>query len=143
MIVWGNHSTTQFPDPLHCEIDAQVIEPDHDWVEQEFIPAVQQRGAQVIETCGASSAGSAANAIVDHVRDWILGTAEDDWVSMRVIFGGHYGIEPDIIYSFPVTTKNGEWRIVPDLAINDFEARMMSKTQTELLEERDAVQHLL
>ena len=143
MIVWGNHSTTQFPDPLHCEIDAKVIKPDHDWVEQEFIPAVQQRGAKVIETRGASSAGSAANAIVNHVRDWTLGTAEDDWVSMGVFSSGHYGIEPGMIYSFPVTTKNGEWRIVPDLAISDFEARMMSKTQKELLEERDAVQHLL
>ena len=143
MIIWGNHSATQFPDPLHCEIDTKVIAPDHDWVEKEFIPAVQQRGAKVIEARGASSAGSAANAIVDHVRDWTLGTAENDWVSMGVISSGHYGIEPGMIYSFPVTTKNGEWRIVPDLPINDFEARMMSETDKELLEEREAVDHLL
>ena len=143
MIVWGNHSATQFPDPLHCEIDDKVIAPDHDWVEQEFVPAVQQRGAKVIEARGASSAGSAANAIVDHIHDWILGTAEDDWVSMGVFSGGHYGIEPGMIYSFPVTTKDGEWRIVPDLDINDFEAKMMSKTEIELLAERDAVWHLV
>ena len=97
-------------------------------MEQEFIPAVQQRGAKVIETRGASSAGSATNAIVNHVRDWTLGIAEDDCVSMGVISGGHYGIEPGMIYSFPVTKKNGEWRIVPNLKINDFEAKMMSKT---------------
>ena len=143
MIIWGNHSATQFPDPLHCEIDAKVIAPDHDWVEQEFIPAVQQRGAKVIEARGASSAGSAANAIVDHMRDWTLGTAENDWVSMGVFSSGHYGIEPGMIYSFPVTTKDGEWRIVPDLPVNDFEAEMMAKTHKELHDERDAVWHLV
>ena len=143
MIIWGNHSSTQFPDPLHCEIDAKAIAPDHDWVEQEFVPAVQQRGADVIEARGASSAGSAANAIIDHMRDWILGTAENDWTSMGVISSGAYGIEPGIVYSFPVTTKDGEWCIVPDLEINDFETGMMSKTEKELLDERSAIEHLL
>ena len=143
MIIWGNHSATQFPDPLHCEIDAKVIAPDHDWVEQEFIPAVQQRGAKVIEARGASSAGSAASAIVDHMHDWILGTAENDWTSMGVISDGSYGIEPGIVYSFPVITENGEWHIVPDLAINDFETKMMLETKSELLDERNAVDHLL
>ena len=143
MIIWGNHSATQFPDPLHCEIDAKALQPDHDWVEQEFIPAVQQRGAEVIEARGASSAGSAANAIVDHLRDWTFGTAENDWVSMGVVSDGHYGIEPGIVYSFPVITKNGQWRIVPDLAVNDFETKMMLETEKELHEERSAVEHLL
>ena len=143
MIIWGNHSATQFPDPLHCEIDAKAIMPDHSWVEQEFIPAVQQRGAKVIEARGASSAGSAANAIVDHIRDWILGTVENDWTSMGVISSGHYGIKPGIVYSFPVTTKDGEWRIVPDLTVNDFEAQMMSTTERELFDERKAIEHLI
>ena len=112
-------------------------------MEQEFIPAVQQRDTKAIEVRSASSAGSAANAIVDNMHDWILGTAENDWVSMGVFSGGHYGIEPGMIYSFPVTTKDGEWRIVPDLDINDFEAKMMAKTEIELHDERDAVYHLL
>ena len=143
MIIWGNHSATQFPDPMHCEIDGETIRLDPDWMSQEFIPAVQQRGAKVIEARGASSAGSAANAITNHIHDWVLGSAENDWVSMGVIADGSYGIEPGIVYSFPVTTKDGQWRIVQNLPLNDYECKMMSETEKELREERSAIEHLL
>ena len=143
MIIWGNHSATQFPDPLHCEIDGVAAQLDHDWMNQEFIPAVQQRGAKVIAARGASSAGSAANAIVDHIHDWVLGTAENDWVSMGIVADGSYGIEPGIVYSFPVTTKDGQWRIVQDLSLNDYERQMMAATEKELCEERSAIEHLI
>ena len=143
MIIWGNHSATQFPDPMHCEIDGEPIRLDHDWMSQEFIPAVQQRGAKVIEARGASSAGSAANAITNHIHDWVLGNAENDWISMGVIADGSYGIEPGIVYSFPVTTKDGQWRIVQNLSLSDYECKMMSETEKELREERSAIEHLL
>jgi len=139
MIIWGNHSATQFPDPLHCEIDGAPAQLDQNWLSREFVPAVQQRGAKVIATRGASSAGSAANAVVDHIRDWVLGTAENDWVSMGVVSDGSYGIEEGLVYSFPVTTRNGEWKIVADLPLNDYELGMMAATEKELREERAAV----
>ena len=143
MIIWGNHSATQFPDPLHCEIDGESARLEHDWMNQEFIPAVQQRGAKVIEARGASSAGSAANAIVNHMHDWVLGTAENDWVSMGVVADGSYGIEPGIVYSFPVTAEDGQWRIVQNLPLNDYEHNMMSETEKELREECSAIEHLI
>ena len=143
MIIWGNHSATQFPDPLHCEANSTPISLDDDWMIQTFIPAIQQRGAKVIEARGASSAGSAANAIVDHIRDWVLGTPLGDWVSMGVVADGSYGITPGIVYSFPVTTKNGHWHIVQDLPLNDYERKMMAVTEKELCEERSAVEYLL
>lgn len=143
MIIWGNHSATQFPDPLHCEIDGESTRMKQDWMDLEFIPAVQKRGAEVIEARGASSAASAANAIVDHMHDWILGTKENDWVSMGVVADGSYGIKSGIVYSFPVTTKNGQWHIVQNLSLNDYEHKMMAETEKELREERSAIEHLL
>ena len=143
MIIWGNHSVTQFPDPLHCEIDNAAVEIDAAWMKNEFIPAVQQRGAKVIEARGASSAGSAANAIVDHIHDWVLGTAGGDWASMGIVSDGSYNIQPNIVFSFPVTTTQGDWTIVPDLSLNDFERDMMALSEKELCEERDAVKALL
>ena len=143
MIIWGNHSATQFPDPSHCEIDGENVQLDQDWISREFVPAVQQRGAKVIEARGASSAGSAANAIVDHIHDWVLGTAKNDWVSMGVVADGSYDIAPGIVYSFPVTVQNGQWRIVRDLQLNDYERKMMVETERELREERAAIEHLL
>ena len=143
MIIWGNHSASQFADPLHCEIDGKNVQLDQDWMSREFVPAVQQRGAKVIEARGASSAASAANAIVDHIHDWVLGTAANNWVSMGVVADGSYGIESGIVYSFPVTTKDGQWHIVQDLPLNDYERKMMAETEKELREERRAVEHLL
>ena len=143
MIIWGNHSASQFADALHCEIDGKNIQLDQDWMSREFVPAVQQRGAKVIEARGASSAASAANAIVDHIHDWVLGTAANNWVSMGVVADGSYGIESGIVYSFPVTTKDGQWHIVQDLPLNDYERKMMAETEKELREERRAVEHLL
>ena len=143
MIIWGNHSASQFADALHCEIDGKNVQLDQDWMSREFVPAVQQRGAKVIEARGASSAASAANAIVDHIHDWVLGTAANNWVSMGVVADGSYGIESGIVYSFPVTTKDGQWHIVQDLPLNDYERKMMAETEKELREERRAVEHLL
>ena len=143
MIIWGNHSATQFPDALHCEVDHTKIQLDHDWMTQEFIPAVQQRGDNVIAARGASSAASAANAIVNHIHDWVLGTVRGDWVSMGVIADGSYGIAADIVYSFPVVVQDGQWQIVADLTLSDYEHAMLAQTEKELREERAAVAHLL
>ena len=145
MTIWGNHSSTQYPDLFNALVGGKpaIDMVDHTWYEQEFIPTVQQRGAAVIKARGASSAASAANAAVDHMRSWALGTAEDDWVSMGVYSDGSYGIEQGLIYSFPCICRNGEWRIVQDAAINDFSRARMEATEKELREERDAVSHLL
>jgi malate dehydrogenase len=145
MTIWGNHSSTQYPDLHHALVDGKdamgLIE--QDWYEADFIPTVQQRGAAIIAARGASSAASAANAAICHMRDWALGTAEGDWTSMGVYSDGSYGIQEGLIYSFPCTCKDGDWSIVQGVDINDFSREKMTATETELAEERDAVAHLL
>ena len=143
MIIWGNHSSTQFPDPLHCEIDDQDAALDGQWIEKTFVPAVQRRGARVIEARGASSAASAASAAIDHVRDWMGATAPGDWTSMGVPADGSYGVAPGVMFSYPVTTAGGDWRIVSGLALDDFERDMIALTERELRAERDAILDLL
>ena len=145
MIIWGNHSATQYPDLHHAMVkgDSAVSLIDMDWYQTEFIPTVQQRGAAIIAARGASSAASAANAAVDHMRSWALGTPSEDWVSMGVLADGSYDIEPGLIYSFPCYCQNGQWEIVQGLDITDFSRQKMSATAKELAEERDAVAHLL
>jgi malate dehydrogenase len=145
MTIWGNHSATQYPDLHEAKINGQPAMDmvDQDWYESNFIPTVQQRGAAIIAARGASSAASAANAAIAHMRSWALGTAEGDWVSMGVYSDGSYGIAKGLIYSFPCVCKDGDWEIVQGLEINDFSRAKMSATEQELAEERDAVQHLL
>jgi malate dehydrogenase len=145
MTIWGNHSATQYPDLTHALINgtaAKSLVPQ-EWIEQTFIPQVQQRGAAVIKARGASSAASAAAAAIDHVHTWVHGTAAGDWVSMAVPADGSYGIADGVIYSYPVTVANGEYRIVPDLAIDEFSRKRMEATYAELREERDGVRNLL
>ena len=145
MTIWGNHSATQYPDLHHAKVAGkpalEMVE--RVWFEDEFIPTVQQRGAAVIKARGASSAASAGSSAIDHMRTWALGTNEGDWVSMGIPSDGSYGIDPGIIYSYPVTCENGQYSIVQDLDINDFSREKMAATQTELVEERDAIRHLL
>ena len=145
MTIWGNHSATQYPDLHHSLIDgaAAMDLVDQAWYENDFIPVVQQRGAAIIKARGASSAASAANAAIAHMRSWALGSDAADWVSMGVYSDGSYGITAGLIYSFPCVCKDGDWQIVQGLEINDFSRAKMTATQTELLEERDAVAHLL
>ncbi|EED32780.1 malate dehydrogenase [gamma proteobacterium NOR5-3] len=145
MTVWGNHSATQYPDLHHCTVDGKVAvdQVDQQWYENDFIPTVQQRGAAIIKARGASSAASAANAAIDHMRDWALGTAEGDWVSMGVYSDGSYGIAEGLIYSFPCRCSGGQWSIVQDLEVNAFSRDRMQATEQELTEERDAVADLL
>jgi malate dehydrogenase len=145
MTIWGNHSATQYPDIHQTKVNgaAAIDMVDQSWYEEDFIPVVQQRGAAIIKARGASSAASAANAAIAHMRSWALGTAEGDWVSMGVYSDGSYGITEGLIYSFPCTCKDGDWEIVQGLEINDFSRAKMSATELELTEERDAVQHLL
>jgi malate dehydrogenase len=146
MVVWGNHSATQYPDLFHAEADGQKVWPminDQAWLENVFIPTVQKRGAAIIEARGLSSAASAANAAIDHVRDWVLGTREGDWVTMGVPADGSYGIAEGVVYGYPVTCKNGQYTIVPGLPISDFSRNRMQATLQELKEERDAIKHLL
>ena len=145
MTIWGNHSSTQYPDLHHCEVAGNVAidQVEQDWYENDYIPTVQQRGAAIIKARGASSAASAANAAVDHMRSWALGTDEGDWVSMGIYSDGSYGIQEGLIYSFPCTCKDGDWTIVQGLEVNDFSRGKMQATEQELAEERDAVSHLL
>lgn len=145
MTIWGNHSATQYPDLHETKVNGQaaIDMVDQSWYEDDFIPTVQQRGAAIINARGASSAASAANAAIAHMRSWALGTAEGDWVSMGVYSDGSYGIAEGLIYSFPCVCKDGDWQIVQGLDINDFSRAKMQATETELTEERDAVQHLL
>ncbi len=145
MTVWGNHSATQYPDLYHARVAGKsaIDMVDQEWFENDFIPTVQQRGAAIIAARGASSAASAANAAIAHMRTWALGSTENDWVSMGVISDGSYGIADGLIYSFPCTCDNGDWSIVEGLDINDFSRAKMIATEKELLEERDAVYHLL
>ncbi|WOJ96047.1 malate dehydrogenase [Congregibacter brevis] len=145
MTVWGNHSATQYPDLHHATVNGSVAVDavDQQWYEDDFIPTVQQRGAAIIKARGAASAASAANAAIDHMRDWALGTADGDWVSMGVYSDGSYGIAEGLIYSFPCRCSGGDWSIVQGLEINDFSRGRMQATEQELTEERDAVADLL
>ncbi|MCG2633542.1 MAG: malate dehydrogenase [Gammaproteobacteria bacterium] len=145
MTVWGNHSATQYPDISNTTVSGKAAKElvDQTWIENDFIPTVQQRGAAIIKARGASSAASAASAAIDHMRSWALGTPEGDWVSMGIPADGSYGIEPGIIYSYPVTISGGQYRIVQDLAVDEFSRAKMNATETELREERAAVAHLL
>jgi malate dehydrogenase len=145
MVVWGNHSATQFPDISFATVDGVPVKDkmDNDYYVNEFIPTVQQRGAAIIKARGASSAASAASAAIDHMRDWALGT-NGGWVSMVVFSGGNsYGINEDIMYALPVTCENGEWQEVKGLEISDFARKMMSATEAELLSEKEAIADLL
>ena len=145
MTIWGNHSTTQYPDLFHAEVDgknAYEAVGDHGWVDGTFIPTVAKRGAAIIEARGASSAASAANAAVDHVRSWVLGTPEDDWVSMAVPSDGSYGVPEGLISSFPCTCKDGRYSIVQGLEIDDYSRGKIDASAGELAEERDAVKEL-
>ena len=145
MTIWGNHSSTQYPDLHHATVQgkAAIDLIDQAWYESTYIPEVQQRGAAIIKARGASSAASAANAAIDHMRSWALGSNSGDWVSMGVYSDGSYGIAEGLIYSFPCVCKNGDWEIVQGLEVNDFSRARMSATEKELAEERDAVSHLL
>lgn len=146
MTIWGNHSSTQYPDLTACTVNGKPALDlvDRDWYEGTYIPDVQQRGAAIIKARGASSAASAANAAIAHMRTWALGTDENDWVSMGVYSNGEYGITEGLIYSFPCTCTNGDWAIVDGVDVSsDFSKEKMAATEQELSEERDAVAHLL
>jgi malate dehydrogenase len=145
MTIWGNHSATQYPDLHHAKVDGDsaIDLVDQDWYENQFIPTVQQRGAAIIKARGASSAASAANAAIAHMRTWTQGTETGDWVSMGVYSDASYGIAEGLIYSFPCTCEAGDWKIVQGLDINEFSREKMSATELELTEEKEGVAHLL
>jgi malate dehydrogenase len=145
MTIWGNHSATQYPDVNHASVSGSKATDlvDRAWLAEEFIPVVQQRGAAIIKARGASSAASAASAAIDHMHDWALGTPDGDWVSMAIPSDGSYGIEPGIIYSYPVRCSGGQYEIVQGLPIDDFSRERMDATETELREERAAIEELL
>jgi malate dehydrogenase len=140
--IWGNHSATQYPDIFHAKVNGKPAADaigDQSWIEKEFIPTVQQRGAAIIEARGSSSAASAANAAIDHVRDWVQGTASGDWVSMGVPSDGSYGVPEGLMTGFPCTTSGGEWSIVQGLDLDDFSRQRVDASVAELVEERDTV----
>jgi malate dehydrogenase len=145
MIIWGNHSATQYPDLNHCFVKGQPARSlvDGDWIEKTFIPTVQQRGAAIIKARGASSAASAGSAAIDHIRDWFRGSTQGDWVSMGIPADGSYGIPEGVIYSYPVVCRGGHYEIVQGLAIDEGSRKRMDATHQELLEERDGVKDLL
>jgi malate dehydrogenase len=145
MIIWGNHSATQYPDISNCTVAGQAVSEvaDNGWLDNDFIPVVQQRGAAIIKARGLSSAASAASAAIDHMHDWALGTADGEWTSMAIPADGSYGIEAGVIYSYPVTCKDGKYAIVQGLDISDFSRGLMDATDAELREERAAVEELL
>ena len=145
MTIWGNHSATQYPDLFHAQVGGQIaadVVDDQAWIEGDFIPTVQKRGAAIIEARGSSSAASAASAAIDHVRDWVHGSAEGDWVSMAVPSDGSYGVAEGLMSSFPCTTSGGAYSIVEGLAIDDFSRGRIDASVAELAEERDAVQSM-
>jgi malate dehydrogenase len=144
MIIWGNHSSTQYPDLSHCTVGGKPAKSlvDQAWIEKDFIPTVQQRGAAVIKARGLSSAASAASAAIDHVRDWTLGS-NNKWVSMAVPSDGSYGIKPGVVYGYPCITKNGQYEIVQGLPVDEFSRGRMDATDKELREERAAIEDLL
>jgi len=144
--VWGNHSATQYPDLFQAEADAKKVWPminDQGWLENAFIPTVQKRGAAIIDARGLSSAASAANAAIDHVRDWVAGTKEGDWMTMGVPSDGSYDIPEGVIYGYPVTVKGGAYQVVKGIEVSEFSRKRMDATLKELHEERDGVKHLL
>jgi malate dehydrogenase len=144
--VWGNHSATQYPDVFQAEADGKKVWPminDQAWLENTFITTVQKRGAAIIDARGLSSAASAANAAIDHVRDWIHGSRDGDWVTMGIPSDGSYGIPEGVIYGYPVTTRNGSFQVVKGVEISEFSRKRMDATLKELHEERDGVKHLL
>ena len=145
MTIWGNHSSTQYPDLSHAEVGGRPAKSlvEASWITGTFIPLVQQRGAAVIKARGASSAASAASAAIDHVHTWVHGTPAGDWVSMAVPADGSYGIGAGVVFSYPVTVSNGTYRIVPGLALDEFSRQRLEATHTELREERDGVKDLL
>jgi malate dehydrogenase len=145
LTIWGNHSSTQYPDLSHATVGGKPAMSlvDQKWIEESFIPVVQQRGAAIIKARGASSAASAASAAIDHVHTWVTGTGEGDWVSMAVPSDGSYGIKQGLIYSYPVTTKNGEYAIVQGLSVDEFSRKRMDLSEAELREERDGVKDLI
>jgi len=145
MTIWGNHSATQYPDVNHATVDGKSASDlvDQAWLTDEFIPVVQQRGAAIIKARGASSAASAASAAIDHMHNWALGTPDGDWVSMAIPADGSYGIEPGIIYSYPVRCSGGDYEIVQGLDLDDFSRGRMDETEAELREERAAIEELL
>ena len=145
MAVWGNHSTTMYPDLFNTKVNGRIaadVVDDQDWLENDFLPTVAKRGAAIIEARGASSAASAANAAIDHVHDWMLGTRDNDWVSMAVPSDGSYGVEEGLISSFPCRCAEGNWEIVQGVELNDFSRSRLEMTVNELKEERDAVREL-
>ena len=143
--VWGNHSITQFPDLQHCTVAGKAAYSiiDQDWYKHEYIARVQKRGAEIIEARGASSAASAASAAIDHMRDWIVGSPSDSWISMGVYSEGDYRVESDLMYSFPVRCSNGEYNIVSGLELNEFSQEMIALSEQELIKERDMVMNLI
>ena len=144
VIIWGNHSSTQVPDPFHATVGDRAAPEvvDATWIEETFIPTVQKRGAAIIDARGASSAASAASAAVDHMRTWVSGTPAGEWVSMAIPSEGHYDVSPDLVYSFPVRVEEGRASVVEGLNLNSLIREKMTATEQELLEERDAVSHL-
>jgi malate dehydrogenase len=145
MTIWGNHSTTQYPDLFHCEVDgknAAAAVNDQQWLDETFIPTVAKRGAAIIKARGLSSAASAANAAIDHMHSWALGTAEGDWVSMAIPSDGSYGVPEGIISSFPCVCKDGKYSIVQGLEIDEFSRARIDASVAELVEERDEVKKL-
>jgi malate dehydrogenase len=145
MTIWGNHSATQYPDISHTVVNGKAAKSlvDQKWLEETFIPVVQQRGAAIIKARGASSAASAASAAIDHIHDWFAGTPSGDWVSMGIPSDGSYGIKEGVIYSYPVTIKDGVYQIVQGLSVDEFSRKRMDATDKELREERDGVKDLL
>jgi malate dehydrogenase len=146
MTVWGNHSATQYPDLFQAEADGKKVWPlinDQNWLEKTFIPTIQKRGAAIIDARGLSSAASAANAAMDHMRNWVYGTPSGDWVSMGVPADGSYGVAEGVLYGYPCTCKNGNYEIVKGVEVSDFSRARMQATLKELHEERDSVKHLL
>ena len=145
MTIWGNHSATQVPDLRHALVNSKAAPSlvDQEWVASKFIPNVQQRGAAIIEARGVSSAASAANAAIGHVHDWLLGTPEGDWVSMGVPADGSYGVREGVVYSYPMTCRDGDWQIVQDLEVDDFTRQRMLASEAELWEERESAELLV
>jgi malate dehydrogenase len=144
--VWGNHSATQYPDVFSAEADGKKVWPminDQGWLEKDFIPTVQKRGAAIIEARGLSSAASAANAAIDHVRDWVKGSRDGDWLTMGVPSDGSYGIPEGVIFGYPVTTRGGEYQVVKGIEVSEFSRKRIDATLKELHEERDGIKHLL
>ncbi|HVB49012.1 MAG TPA: malate dehydrogenase [Burkholderiales bacterium] len=144
--IWGNHSATQYPDLFQAECEGRKAWPminDQAWLESHFIPTVQKRGAAIIEARGLSSAASAANAAIEHVRDWVAGTPQGDWVSMGIPSDGSYGIPAGVLFGYPVTCKGGKYEIVKGIEISDFSRKRMDATLKELHEERDGIKHLI